>query len=91
MVPMLLSLLLYFIFEVHAGCFSHVIQNDLLILVSQLLFGLVFSPEDESRLLSKCCECLCSVIMEKVLVHISDVPHVKPLSRDYMVHLKETV
>jgi len=32
----------------------------------------VFSPEDESRLLSKRSKCLYSVIMEKVLVHIRD-------------------
>jgi len=30
-----------------------------------------------SRLLSICCESLCLVIMEKVLVHINDVSHVK--------------
>jgi hypothetical protein len=32
----------------------------------------VFSPEDDSRLLSKHCKCLYLVIMEKVLVHIRD-------------------
>jgi hypothetical protein len=32
----------------------------------------------ESSVLSKLCVSLCSVIMVKVLVHISDVSHVKP-------------
>lgn len=36
----------------------------------------VFSHEDESRLLSKRCECFCSKIMENYLVHINDVSHV---------------
>lgn len=36
---------------------------------SQLLFGLVFLPEEESRLLSVHWEGLCSVTMENVLVH----------------------
>jgi hypothetical protein len=31
--------------------------------------------------------CLCSVIMEKVLVHTSDVSHVKPLSKHCMVQV----
>ena len=35
-------------------------------------------------LLSKCCECLCSII-EEVLVHISNVSHVKPLLKEYTV------
>jgi hypothetical protein len=36
------------------------------------------------------CKCLCSVIMEKVLVYIN-VSHVKPLSKDYTVELNEYV
>jgi hypothetical protein len=32
----------------------------------------VFSHEDESRLLSKRCECFCSYVMENYLVHIVD-------------------
>lgn len=28
---------------------------------------------------------LCLVIMEKVLLHLSDVSHIKPLLKDYMV------
>jgi hypothetical protein len=31
--------------------------------------------------------CLCSVIMQNILVYISDVSHVKLLSKNYMVHL----
>lgn len=52
------------------------IRDDLLILVSHLLFVLVFPPEDQSRLLLKHCEyCFMLVIMEKVLLQISDVLH----------------
>jgi hypothetical protein len=40
---------------------------------NQILSGLMFSPGDESRLFSKCCEHLCSVIMGKSLVHIGDI------------------
>jgi hypothetical protein len=39
----------------------------------------------ESSLLSKC---WCSVIIKEVLVHISDVSHVKPLFKDCMVQMK---
>jgi len=39
----------------------------------------------ESRLLSKSCVCLCSVKMEKVTAHASDVPNVTLLSKDYML------
>lgn len=77
------SLLLYFICKMHVCCYSYVI-HDLLVLV-QLLFGVVFSNEDESRLLSNGCKCLCSVTMEEVIIHISsDVSHVKPMSRLYV-------
>jgi len=41
------DLLLYFIFEVHICLFSRVIHDDLLILISCLLFGLVCPPEDK--------------------------------------------
>jgi len=44
----------------------------------------VFSPEDEKRLLAILCV-WCSVIMDKVLIRISDVPHVEPLSENYML------
>lgn len=46
---------LHFICEVQICCFSHVIHDDLLVLV--LSDGLVFSPEEKSRLLSKHCVC----------------------------------
>jgi hypothetical protein len=46
MVPMLSSLSLHFICEVHICCFSHVIHDDLLVLVSSV--GLVFSPEEKA-------------------------------------------
>jgi len=39
----------------------------------------------ESSLLSKSCVCLCSVKMENVMVHVSDVPNVTLLSNDCMV------
>jgi len=48
----------------------------------------LFLPEDESRLLSKPPECLCSVTMANVLVHSGDVSHVKPLSKDDMLKVK---
>jgi len=39
--------------------------------------------------------CLCSVITEKVLVHISNVAHVKPLSRHFTeqmdIHVHRTI
>lgn len=54
MVPALSSLSLHVICEVQVCCFSHVI-HDLLVLVSSV--GLVFSPEEKSSLLSKCCVC----------------------------------
>jgi hypothetical protein len=50
MVPVLSSLSQHFICEVQI-CFSHVIHDDLLVLV--LSAGLVFSPEEKSRMLSK--------------------------------------
>lgn len=55
MVPVLSSLSLHFISEVQICCFSHVIHDDLLVLV--LSAGLVFSPAEKSRLLSKHCVC----------------------------------
>lgn len=39
----------------------------------------------ESSLFSKSWVCLCSVKMEKVMVHVSDVPNVTLLSNDCMV------
>jgi hypothetical protein len=33
----------------------------------------VFSPEDKTKMLSKLCDCLCSAIMHKFQLHISDV------------------
>jgi len=39
---------------------------DFLVCFSQLLTGLVFSPEEETRLLSKFCGGLCSLIKDKV-------------------------
>ena len=55
MVPILLGLFLHFIFDVYTCHFSHKIHDDLLVLV--LSDGLVFSPEEKSRLLSKHCVC----------------------------------
>jgi len=55
MVPLFSSLSLYFTCEVQICCFSHVIHDDLLVLVSSV--GLVFSPEEKSRPLSKHCVC----------------------------------
>jgi len=49
----------------------------------------VNSPEDESRLLSKSCERLCLEVVEKVLLHISDISNVKPLPKDFMVQVKQ--
>jgi hypothetical protein len=47
------------------------------------MLGTVFSPEQESRLLSKC-ECgFYSLTMEKVLKNINGVLHVTLLSKDY--------
>ena len=40
---------------------------------NQILFGLLFSPGDKSRLFSKCYEHLCSMIMGTFLVHIADI------------------
>lgn len=59
-------------------------NNKFVSQISQLWSRLVFLFEDEGRLLLKC-ECLCLVIMEKVMVHISNVSHVKSLSKDYMI------
>lgn len=61
---------------------SHMRNNKFGSQISQLWSRLVFLFEDKCRLLLKC-ECLCLVIMEKVMVHISNVSHVKPLSKDY--------
>jgi hypothetical protein len=40
---------------------------------NQILYRLLFSPGDKTRLFSKCFEHLCSVIMGKFLVHIGDI------------------
>ena len=49
----------------------------------------------KSSLFSKCCECLCSVITEKVLVCISYVTHVKPLLKHFIeqmdIHVHHTI
>lgn len=54
-------------------------------------FSILIEPKRlqnfENRLLSKFCECIGSVIIEKVLVHITDASHVKSLSKDYIVQL----
>jgi hypothetical protein len=63
---------------------SHMRNNKFGSQVSQLWPRLVFLFEDECRLLLKH-ECLCLVIMEKVMVYISDISHVKPLSKDYII------
>jgi hypothetical protein len=53
-------------------------------------YGLFHNTVSLGRLLLKR-ECLFSVIKEKVLVHISDVSHIKPLSKDFKVQLGYTV
>jgi hypothetical protein len=63
---------------------SHLRNNKFESQISQLWSRLVFLFGDERRLLLKC-DCLCLVIMEKVMVHISDVSYVKPLSKDYTI------
>jgi hypothetical protein len=63
---------------------SHMRNNQFGSQVSQLWSRLVFLFEDECRLLLKY-ECLCLAIMEKVMVYISDVSRVKPLSKDYTI------
>jgi hypothetical protein len=53
------------------------------LMVLVLSAGLVFSPEEKSRLLSKHCDC--DYWLKKVLIHIHDVSHVETLLRNYTV------